>query len=190
MQRSGVLEERLTRLFAVGSYEADCEFVLLAGPLIYSYLHRVGAPNEQKDDLYQDVFFRIFRARHQFDPTRRLIPWILTITVNVARTAFTRTRSSEVLDEAISVTTDVPSASEALAGKELLEWIDSQLHRLPAMQREAIILCCFENVEQREAAEILSIPESTLRTNLRRARIALAKALQKRAAHQNAEVLV
>ncbi len=183
------LEERLQSLFLRDGADDRREFVVIAGPIVYSYFVRLGVAPGDRDDLFQEVLLRVVRSREQYDPTRRLIPWLLTIAVNLSRSHHRKIREQLLDDELPDRDTDAPDALEALTAKETAEWLESQLHRLPVAQREAVILCCFEDIDQKEAASMLSIPEATLRTHLRRGRVAIAKALTRRNAIERAEVL-
>lgn len=185
---SSILEQRLQSLFLGENEEDRREFVVLAGPVVYSYFVRLGVPDSDRDDLFQEVLLRLIQSKEQYDRERRFIPWLLTIAVNLSRSHFRKIRRlNEFMNEIPAPCLEIPDALEAFTGKETAKWVEAQLLKLPVAQREAVILCCFEHMEQQDAASILEIPEATLRTNLRRGRLALAKALVCRSATERSE---
>jgi RNA polymerase sigma-70 factor (ECF subfamily) len=87
------------------------------------------------------------------------------------------------------VADSVPDGHAILEARETAAWIDGAIRALPLPQREAVVLCCIEQVPQAEAAGILGVPVNTMKTNLRRARLALAQALARRTAKLRREVV-
>ena len=163
---------------------------------VFGYLTRCGVPPADRDDLFQDVFLRIHRAWSQphgssgnsgegdsFEepsPSGALAPWIMSITVNVVRSHFRKVtvRSVVQLDAAPG---DAAASSDrgperALAAKQTTAWLEEALSRLPLEQREALVLCAVEGLELADAAEALDVPIDTVKTRVRRARMALAEA--------------
>lgn len=165
---------------------------------VYGYLTRCGVPASDRDDLFQDVFLRVHRAVHTSPPaggsgvtgdsgedvalpaSGTLVPWLMTITVNVVRSHFRKVgvRSVVVLDEDAGhdVASSVRGPEGELAARQTTQWIERAVLALPLEQREALVLCAIEGMEISEAAQALGAPLDTVKTRLRRARLALADA--------------
>jgi RNA polymerase sigma-70 factor (ECF subfamily) len=167
---------------------------------VYGYLTRCGVPASDRDDLFQDVFLRVHRAVRTSPPalaggsgapgdsgddiampaSGSLVPWLMTITVNVVRSHFRKVgvRSVVVLDEHAGhdVASSVRGPEGELAARQTTQWIERAVLALPLEQREALVLCAIEGMEVSEAAQALGAPLDTVKTRLRRARLALADA--------------
>ncbi len=146
---------------------------------VFGYLTRCGVPIADRDDLFQEVFLRVHRsdaAQREGAPA----PWIMAITVNVVRSHFRKVSVRNVVLLEASPEEGVASSDtgpeRALSAKQTATWLEEAMLRLPLEQREALILCAVDGLEVAEAAEALSIPIDTVKTRLRRARLALVEA--------------
>jgi RNA polymerase sigma-70 factor, ECF subfamily len=150
-----------------------------AGP-IYGYLARAGVAASEREDLFQDVFVKVHRAASEFDPRRPFKPWLFAVAVNTVRN-HVRDRARrpgpplEVVTE--SEADPGPSAQSVLEARETARLLERQLAQLPLAQREVLVLCCIERLPQADVAHALDIPVNTVKTHLRRARMAMAHAL-------------
>ncbi len=162
-----------------GDADAFRELVSRYRAPVYAYLVRCGVDPSGRDDLFQDIFLKVHRAAHAYDPARPLHPWLFTIVANTVRTHFRRLRVSALvqLERAPEPSTPSDYGQQQLEAAETAGWLAEALSQLPLPQREVVLLSCVENWEQKDVAEALSIPVNTVKTHLRRARLDLAKAL-------------
>ena len=146
---------------------------------VYAYLVRCGVDPSQRDDLFQDIFLKIHRAAHAYDPAQPLHPWLFTIVANTVRTHFRRLRVRRLVQPgpAPEPSTPADSGQQQLEAEEMAGWLAEAISELSLAQREVVVLACVEDWEQKHIAEALSIPVNTVKTHLRRARLELAKAL-------------
>lgn len=152
---------------------------------IYSYLARCGVPTADRDDLFQTVFLKIHRAVDQYQPHRPPHPWIFTIVANEVRSDLRRRRvRSLVFTEPVAQEPADPGAgSEREAeARQTVAWLEQEIRRLPLAQREVLILVSLQGLPLAQVAEALAMPENTVKTHLRRARLALAQKLARRQA--------
>lgn len=173
-----------------GDSQAFPELIVRFGPLVYTVVGRYSLTSEERDDVFQDVFVRVHRAAATYQPEKPLKPWLLTIAINTARSYLSRTRGREVSDAgraALHLVSSQPSSQDLLEASRTLRWLVCQLDALPLEQREVILLCCVHHLGMQEAAEVLAIPVGTVKTHLRKARISLAAALQRRARTEERE---
>ncbi|MDH3688716.1 MAG: RNA polymerase sigma factor, partial [Gammaproteobacteria bacterium] len=107
-------------------------------------------------------------------------PWIFTIVANTVRNHFRSdcTRRS-VFDhrEAPDIPDPVGGTERQVAASELVGHVEQAIARLPFAQREVLVLTTIEGMRQKDVAEILRIPANTVKTHLRRARLALTRSL-------------
>lgn len=160
-----------------------------SGPL-FSYLARSGIPAWEREDLFQDVFVKVHRAATSFDPARTFKPWLFAIAVNTVRNHL-RAQSRAVFvdgDPAATERDPAPSVEAVLEAQETARFLEAQVEKLPLAQREVVLLCCVERISQAEVAEALDMPVNTVKTQLRRARLALAKGLASRGSRLDREV--
>lgn len=158
---------------------------------VYSYLLRCGIVETDRDDVFQDIFIKIHSAAHQYCGDRPLQPWLFTIVANTVRTHY---RKRRIRDLVFAETSEAEPGSEQAGGEKLAEvaqtaaWLQREIEMLPLVQREVLLLCCVENLPQNEVAEVLSLPLNTVKTHLRRARLALSEKLSRRNAASSGEV--
>lgn len=150
---------------------------------IYSYLIRCGVAEADRDDLFQEVFIKIHHAAAQYDASRPLHPWLFTVVANTVRT-YVRKRKVQAMifadpPQHEPTSTDADASRQAMA-KQTAGWLERQIQLLPLGQREVLLLTCVEHLPQQEVAEILGLPVNTVKTHLRRARLALVDRLARR----------
>ena len=145
------------------------------GPAVVRYLtRRLGA--DVGEDAAHDVFVRAFRLRAGYDAARGSVAgWLFGIAVNVAsehrRAEGRRLRALErVAGATPRSVTDAPPALDLSPG------LAGALRRLPAKEREALLLVVWGECSYDEAAAALRIPVGTVRSRISRARTTLQAA--------------
>ena len=140
--------------------------------LAYSVLRDRGAA----EDVAQEVFVKLWRALPRYDGRARLSTWIYAITRNAAVSALrSRRRSVSLSDPAVLEEAEAAAAAPAPdPGDEALR---RQVEALPDKQRQAVTLYYLEERPVAEVAEMMGLPENTVKTHLHRARASLALAL-------------
>jgi RNA polymerase sigma-70 factor (ECF subfamily) len=174
-----------------GDPEAFARLVASYRRPVYSYLVRCGVPESDRDDLFQEIFVKIHASAGQYRSDRPLHPWLFTIVANTARTYHRKNKVREM------VFADPPACEPRAAGADAerqamagqtAAWLEREIAKLPLAQREVLILTCIENLPQKEVAEILGLPVNTVKTHLRRARLALVSRFAQRNGIRNGEV--
>jgi RNA polymerase sigma-70 factor (ECF subfamily) len=145
------------------------------------------------EDLTQDVFLKIYSNLTSFDLTRgSLHVWITTMTRNLLVDNFRRTRnqratsslddgweSAEDLKPIDRLTARGPSPHESAAQKELAKMVQDALARVSVELREAVILRDLQDLDYKEIAQVLGIPEGTVKSRISRGRAELARLLER-----------
>ncbi len=160
----------------------------LGGP-VWALICRSGVRGPDRDDVYQEVFVRVHRAAATFQPDRPLKPWVLAIAVNAARSWHRQRQVRQLLHLAEPPERPArdPSSQQVVEGREAAHWLDARVDALPPAQREVLLLCSVEGMSMKEAADALELPVNTVKTHLRRARLALVADLQRRQAGEERE---
>jgi RNA polymerase sigma-70 factor, ECF subfamily len=159
---------------------SSCDDVLNFDTLVYTYgrfvmsvAYAVVRNPEDAEDVAQETFFRAFRASN-LGNIENLKAWLGRIAWRLALNR-TRNRSRDQhkvqSDELLrTFPAQETGAEELLIRKERVALLDRVLLSLPRDLRETFILLTVEELTSRDAAEILCIPESSVRNRLFRAR--------------------
>ncbi len=147
---------------------------------VYAYLVRTGVAEADRDDLFQSVFLKVHAAAGSYDAARPLAPWIFTIVANTVRNHF-RARPLHqtvgAVPDAAELADPAPGPERVVQGRQTVARLEAAMAALPLAQREVLVLTAIGGLRQQEVAEALELPLNTVKTHLRRARLALAKAL-------------
>lgn len=187
---------------AVTDFDADAQIVqrCLAGDetawedlvrvhtrRVYSICYRFTGRDSEAQDLTQEVFLRVFKSVKSFRAGEGSFSvWLARVTRNLLIDHYRRTRMERATD---SIEDQLPmleqrGALEArtdamLAGREAGELLQGALARLSPELRETVILRDIEELEYREIAQVLNVPEGTVKSRLNRGRAELARLLRR-----------
>ena len=160
---------------------------------VYGLCYRFTGSTSEAEDLTQDVFLKIYRNLHSFDPSKASLGvWLTTLTRNLLVDNYRRSRverASDSLDEPMAGEEDGPTRAERLpdtrsgqehyvAGVELRAKVQEALARVSPELREAVILRDLEDMDYREIADVLAIPQGTVKSRISRGRAELARLLK------------
>lgn len=156
-----------------GDREAFGELVRRYGPAARRVARAVLHHPEDGDDAAQDGFFSAWRNINRYDPGRQFGPWILRIVVNAAHDLRRRRQIRETDPVSPHLPGGEASPVALVEQGELGERIDRALQVLPERQRLAVVLFDAEGFSHGEIAQMLGIPEGTVRSDVFHARRAL-----------------
>jgi RNA polymerase sigma-70 factor (ECF subfamily) len=153
------------------------------GPVLNLIVQMVRDRSEA-EDLTQEVFVKAFSRLRTYDTTRRFGSWMFKIAHNHTIDHLRRVRP-ETLSLSAGNHPELPAAAMAspqqLAERTALaDDLDAAVQRLRVEYRSVIQLRYQEDLPQEEIAEILGVPEGTVKTYLHRARKELAEAMAAR----------
>ncbi len=178
-------ERALLRRHRDGDPDAFRELIALHGGAVYGLLGRYGLTPEERDDVFQEVFVRVHRASATYREDKPLKPWLFTIAVNTARTWIARRRGRELADadgsRSARMVDPAPDGAAVAEARQAVDRLAAALDALPPDQRDAVLLCGVHQLAYEDAAKLLEIPLNTLKSRLRRGRLALAHALKEEA---------
>ena len=176
-----------------GDSGAWAELVRAHHRRVYGLCYRFTGNPADAEDLTQDVFLKVFSNLSSFDTGRgSLQVWITTMTRNLLVDNFRRTRnqratsslddgweSAEELKPVDRLTASGPSPHESAARKELAKMVQEALARVSVELREAVILRDLQDLDYKEIAQVLGIPEGTVKSRISRGRAELARLLER-----------
>jgi RNA polymerase sigma-70 factor (ECF subfamily) len=155
---------------------------------VYGLCYRFTGSASEAQDLTQEVFLRVFRTVKTFRSAEGSFgTWLARVTRNLLIDHYRRTRQERVTDsieEQLPMIEEEGGAAsarpdEALAGREASEILQATLQKLSPDLREAVILRDLQEMEYREIANVLQIPEGTVKSRINRGRAELARLLRK-----------
>jgi RNA polymerase sigma-70 factor (ECF subfamily) len=150
-------------------------------PHVLRFVRRHVGEGAIADELVQDVFTQMYRARGRYRPDARFTTWLYTIALNICRNERRRPEhqlrvrpdkedaqsgADPILDP---IDDAAPTAEEVVAGQELEDRIQAALQRLPEKQRSALLLSRVDGLAYRDVASVLGCTEGAVKALLFRA---------------------
>lgn len=128
------------------------------------------------EDLAQEAFLKLYSQRHQYRAEGRFSSFLWRIALNLCHDESRRNRRrSEVPLESEDedqpghldlLADDAPSASEQVEDNERAQIVSRALLRLPEHYRSVVVLKHYHGLKLREIAEVLGIPDGTVKSRL------------------------
>ncbi len=150
-------------------------------PRVRGFLLRLSGDPALSDDLTQEAFLRIHRARGSFEPGAAALPWAFAIARNVfldhARRPAVRRIAPDGQTPPERQAPPDTQGEEVVIASQMLEVVRKTLAGLPVPQREAFILLRFEGLSVHEAAQVLGATVGAVKVRAFRAYEALREAL-------------
>ncbi|MDH3212629.1 MAG: sigma-70 family RNA polymerase sigma factor [Myxococcales bacterium] len=160
----------------------DSLFQRWASPLL-RYLERMLRDATAAEDLVQEAFLRVHRARERYTPDARFSTWLYRIATNLALNELRRPRRRDPhqsIDEegTVQLVADASPIDEVAHARRLGEAALRELEALPERQRAALWLTAVEGLAYSEVAVALDVSEKAVKALVHRGRSALAAKLQ------------
>jgi RNA polymerase sigma-70 factor, ECF subfamily len=168
----------------VGRYEAR----------LVRLMRAMGPSPDQAEDLAQETFLRIFRARHRYVPGAKFSTYLYTVAGNVARNAARTVNRRHEVRESDGVQSSsesgaysmVQSAADAsglmptrlVEQNERAEMVRLAVEQLNERQKMALMLSRFEHMNYAEIAEAMGLTTKAVKSLLSRARVSLKEQLR------------
>jgi len=181
-------ESVLIEAAKAGDQEAFRQIVERYQGAVHNLAYRMLGTPEEAEDAAQEIFVRIYRQLGRYDSERKFSTWTLAIATNYCIDQLRRRRMQFVPLENIipwARARDSGPEGEALSGESRDE-MQRLLKRLPEKYRAPLVLRYWEDLSCAEIAEILGVPEGTIKTQIHRARKQLGKMLEEVEERQDA----
>lgn len=151
--------------------------------ILFGLILRILHSHPEAEDVLQDVFIQVWKRAADFDEARgRAFTWLVTLarsrTIDRLRALNSRQRTA---NEALEAAPDhVSDAVEDAFKSEQREVVRTALEKLPAEQRQALVLAYFDGLTQTEIASRMGSPLGTVKTRTRSGMIKLRELLGER----------
>ncbi|MCA9653486.1 MAG: sigma-70 family RNA polymerase sigma factor [Myxococcales bacterium] len=176
MWTQGANDGQLITEWKRGDQSAGAElFRRYYAPILRFYRSKVGG---QAPDLVQRCFLRCIEIRPRIREEDSFRCFVFGVARNVLLEHYRRARSNARVDFGEQTVEDLsPTPTSELAQEERSQLLLQALRRLPVDQQIVVELYYWEELNAREIAEIYEVPEPTIRTRLRRAKLRLEQEL-------------
>jgi RNA polymerase sigma-70 factor (ECF subfamily) len=184
----------LVRRCVAGDAVAWEEIVQRYNRRIYNICYRFAGSTDDAQDLTQEVFIKMYRTLNSYDVERgAFMTWVTTITRNLLVDHFRKSKQDRVTDsidaapseheDAMPLSDQIPDKTlppdARVQSRETRETVHRALGKLSPELREAVILRDLQDMDYREVASVLRVPEGTVKSRINRGRAELARLLQR-----------
>ena len=161
---------------------------------IYNLCFRFAGSTGDAQDLTQEVFIKMYRTLKTYDVERgAFITWVTALTRNLLVDHFRRTKQERLTDsldaapperdDAMPLSEQIqdgrPAPDARAQSEQLGEAVHRALGRLSPDLREAVILRDLQEMDYKQIATVLKVPEGTVKSRINRGRAELARLLQR-----------
>ena len=158
-----------------------CSFELLLGKYrrpVVNYLYRMVQNQAIAEELAQEVFLRVYRARTSYEPRAKFTTWLFRITTHLALNSL-RDRKGERRQQSLDATTEDQQPMEVadirrnreqqLVEDARLESVRAAIAGLPEKQRAAVLMHKYQELDYAQIAGVLGCSVSAVKSLLFRA---------------------
>jgi len=184
----------LVRRCVTGDAAAWEEIVQRFNRRIFNICYRFTGSPDDAEDLTQEVFIKVYRTLSSYDVEKGAFQtWVSTMTRNLLVDHFRKSkldRATDSLEEPTTAESDSlslsdqiedlgPTPDQRLLTRETQELVQKALQKLSPELRESVILRDLQDMDYREIALALKVPEGTVKSRINRGRTELARLLSR-----------
>jgi RNA polymerase sigma factor (sigma-70 family) len=148
-----------------GDQEAYRQFLDEIGPVLYNFVRRRVFNPEMVRDVYQEVLLTLHKARHTYESSRPLGPWLFTVTRNSILDALGKNRKFAEREVPMEI---LPDTSELERDGTLDDQLFKALQSLPESNRRAVELLKLKGMSLEDAAKKMGISVAALKVRAHR----------------------
>ena len=161
---------------------------------IFNICYRFAGSSDDAQDLTQEVFIKMYRTLNSYDMDRgAFMTWVTTMTRNLLVDHFRKTKQERLTDSLDTTSSDHedamplgeripdhgPAPDSRVQSREAGDTVHQALQKLSPELREAVILRDLQDMDYKEIATVLKVPEGTVKSRINRGRAELARLLQR-----------
>lgn len=177
--------------YQAGDEAAFDQLVEAYSTQVYALLTRFLGARSNREDLVQEVFLRVIRARERYEPSARFSTWLYRIVFNLSVNetqraggkefqpsetfGSTEPRESDRMDEIGDER--MPDPADQMARSDVVQAVRSAIACLPENQRMVLILAKYEEMPYADIASVIGSSEKAVKSLVHRARESLRERL-------------
>lgn len=163
--RERAYEIELFRAFMAGNREAFTELYLRFRQRVFSYCLRMLGSSAEAEDMYQEVFIRVYQRANQFAEDKSLAGWIFTIAHNLCLNRIRDRRPFDNIDDMRSLAAPTPEFGDDWGAR-----IQLALEQVPPENREPFLLFEYQGLSYIEIAEVMKLTVPAVKSRIYRSR--------------------
>ena len=178
-----IAEDQLIQQVLTGERDAFRILVENYKNLVAHIVYRMIYCKEDREDICQDVFMKIYQNLSNFHGNSKLSTWIARIAYNTSINHLEKKRtlvSDDLLIENYVLENSDESIDKDIEEEDIKEKLTAAIELLPEIFRIVITLYHLEGMKYQEISQVLDKPEGTIKSYLYRARQILKIALEKK----------
>jgi RNA polymerase sigma factor (sigma-70 family) len=175
----GLTDQELIELCLKGQKDAFSEIVTRYKKLIFSVVYNFINDKEEVSDIAQEVFIRIYKSLHRYNPEYKFSTWSVKIATNLCLDVLRKKRiNSASIEEIESIARGNNTPEEDYIKEERNKMVRDAIAQLPEKYRILIIMFHQNGLSYEEISRTLNEPMTIIKNRLYRARIMLRKKLE------------
>ena len=171
--RERAYEIELFRAFMAGKREAFTELYLRFRQRVFSYCLRMLGSSAEAEDMYQEVFIRVYQRAHQFAEDKSLAGWIFTIAHNLCLNRIRDRRTFDNIDDLRFLAAPTPEFGDDWGAR-----IQQALEQVPPENREPFLLFEYQGLSYNEISEVMKLTVPAVKSRIYRTREQLRTLLE------------
>ena len=142
---------------------------------LFNFFLHMNGDRDLSEDLVQDVFFRMLRYRHTYDPKHAFTGWMYQIARNAGVDQVRKRKAAEVVDidsfveRRAELVSSSPGPEESASRGQDLALLRRAMEQLPEDKREILVLSRFQGMKHEDIAEVLGCEVGTVKVRVYRA---------------------
>ncbi len=140
---------------------------------LYRFFVHMNGDRDLSEDLVQDVFFRMLRYRHTYDPKHSFTAWMYQIARNASVDHARKQKPEIPIESAPDPVSAAPAPDARIEQHRQVQLLRRALDSLPEDKREILVLSRFQNLKYEDIARILGCEPATVKVRVYRATRAL-----------------
>jgi len=154
---------------------------------LYNLCYRFTGRIDEAEDLTQEIFVKVYQTLRTYDAAQGTFStWLHRVARNHLVDHYRRTKKDRVtssLEDELGTLEEKPSPGAEPLGRvesqERREFLQQGLNRLSPDLREAVVLRDFHDLDYQEIAQVLGVPQGTVKSRINRGRLELARVLKR-----------
>jgi RNA polymerase sigma-70 factor (ECF subfamily) len=167
-KKNYISDEQLIPDVRSGDHYAFDQLFHKYGSSLFSFVVSVLKDESDAEEVVQDVFLKIWEKRRDLDSSRSFKSYLFTIALNTTKNRYRKKLQAEKYkqDVALELNIDQTSDFDAVEYRNLLDYVDKIIEKLPPSRREIFILSKKDGLKNPEIAKLLNISEQTVKNQL------------------------
>lgn len=166
----------LVRDVKAGDRTAFAELVRRHQKSLYRLALRFTRDHGTAEDIVQESFVKAYQKLNSFEERSSFKSWLFRIAINTSKNKLRVNTNNEVDIQDVNIAV-APVVESNMQFRQVQEFVNSEVAKLPDRQRTALTLRVFEDLSFQEIAQIMACPYDTAKANYRHAILKLKKAL-------------